>query len=114
MVTPFRAGRTSGIQPQAAGPLFTGTYTLLADCSEFQPDIADLTYLKWSKAIVIRAAYGDQHDDAAWYGGARRADLHAGERHSSASTSTWQRVRTGQRRPMRCTASWAAWRRARC
>ena len=45
-VTPFRAGRTSGIQPQAAGPLFAGPYTLLADCSEFQPDIADLTYLK--------------------------------------------------------------------
>ena len=50
----------------------------LADCSEFQPDIADAVYLKWSKAIVIRAMYGDQHDDGAWYGGARREDLHAG------------------------------------
>lgn len=50
----------------------------MADISEFQPDIADATYLNWSKAIAIRALYGDAHDDAAWYGGARRADLHAG------------------------------------
>jgi hypothetical protein len=77
---PFRAGHPAGITPQTAAPQpkFTGTYTLLADVSEFQPSIADAAYLKWSKAIVIRAAYGDAHDDGAWYGGARRAALHAG------------------------------------
>jgi hypothetical protein len=69
----FRAGGAAGI-----APLFTGPVTLLADISEFQPDIADAAYLAWSKAIVIRAAYGDAHDDAAWYGGARRDALHAG------------------------------------
>ena len=57
---------------------FTGTYTLMGDVSEFQPNIADALYLEWSKAIAIRALYGDAHDDAAWYGGQRRADLHAG------------------------------------
>jgi GH25 family lysozyme M1 (1,4-beta-N-acetylmuramidase) len=50
----------------------------VADCSEFQPDIADAAYLKWSKAIVIRALYGADHVDDAWYDGARRADIHAG------------------------------------
>lgn len=50
---------------------------LLADISEWNPDIADAAYLAWSKAIVIRAAYGDQHDDRAWYGGQRRALLHS-------------------------------------
>jgi hypothetical protein len=77
---PFRAGHPAGLAPETAAPQpkFTGTYTLLADVSEFQPSIADAAYLKWSKAIVIRAAYGDAHDDTAWYGGARRAALHAG------------------------------------
>lgn len=78
--TPFRAGRHSGIAPEAATPAvtFSGTYTLLADVSEFQPAVADAAYLAWSKAIVIRAAYGDAHDDNAWYGGRRRALLHQG------------------------------------
>jgi GH25 family lysozyme M1 (1,4-beta-N-acetylmuramidase) len=49
----------------------------LADVSEFQPDIDDATYVKWSHGIMIRALYGDAHVDGAWYGGARRADLHA-------------------------------------
>ena len=49
----------------------------MADCSEFQPDIHDATYLRWSKAIVIRALYGTRVDKA-WYGGARRDALHAG------------------------------------
>lgn len=79
-IAPFRAGRQAGIAPEAAAPAvtFSGDYTLLADISEFQPDIADAIYLAWSKAIVIRAADGDQHDDKAWYGGQRRALLHAG------------------------------------
>jgi len=51
---------------------------LLADCSEWEPNINDAAYLAWSRAVVIRAAYGDAHDDAAWYGGARRAALHKG------------------------------------
>ena len=55
-----------------------GPVTYMADISEFQPDIADSVYLAWSKAVAIRALYGDAHDDAAWYGGARRAALHAG------------------------------------
>src|SRR5262249_28973664 len=32
--------------------------TYLADVSEFQPQINDAKYLAWSKAIIIRAAYG--------------------------------------------------------
>jgi len=82
-ITPFRAGRLPGdpaapavasvVLPAAvaAGPL-----TLLADISEWNPDIADAAYLAWSKAIVIRCAYGGQHDDKAWYGGQRRDLLH--------------------------------------
>lgn len=69
----FRAG---GI-PRGVPALAAGV-TYLADISEFQSDISDPRYLAWSKAIIIRAMYGDAHDDAAWYGGARRADLHAG------------------------------------
>lgn len=69
----FRAGGTA-----AAAPLLAAPVTLLADVSEFQPGIADAAYLAWSRAIVIRAAYGDAHDDGAWYGGARRDALHAG------------------------------------
>lgn len=60
---PFRAG---------------GPRVFLADISEFQPDIADAAYLAWSKAIIIRAMYGDARDDAAWYGGQRRDLLHQG------------------------------------
>ena len=56
----------------AAGPV-----VLMADISEFQPDLHDATYLRWSKAIVIRALYGTSVDRA-WYGGARRDALHAG------------------------------------
>lgn len=81
----FRAGEVSAasivapqIAPHAASPGFTGVYTLLADISEFQPDVDDSAYLQWSKAVVIRAAYGDAHDDQAWYGGQRRTDLHKG------------------------------------
>jgi glycosyl hydrolase family 25 len=49
----------------------------LADISEFQPDIDDATYVKWSHGIMVRALYGDAHVDKAWYDGDRRADLHA-------------------------------------
>ena len=75
---PFRAGRPPGAFAAAAvaPELFTGSYTLLADVSEWEPDIADPIYLQWSKAIAIRAAYGDQHDDRAWYNGQRRDLLH--------------------------------------
>lgn len=61
-------------------PAFTaaGPQVLMADISEFQADIADAAYLNWSQAIGIRAAYGAEHDDNAWYGGARRDALHAG------------------------------------
>jgi hypothetical protein len=76
---PFRDGALGGAVRQATTPdVFGGACTLLADCSEFQPDISDPVYLRWSPAIVIRAAYGAQHDDGAWYGGARRQALHAG------------------------------------
>lgn len=68
MNTMFRAG----------GPPQATTTVYLADVSEYQADIVDAAYLKWSQAIVIRAMFGDVHDDTAWYGGARRAALHAG------------------------------------
>lgn len=77
---PFRAGRLMGETREAAAmpPDFGANVVLMADVSEFQPDIADAAYLRWSPAIVIRAAYGASHDDHAWYGGARRADLLSG------------------------------------
>lgn len=75
---PFRAGATGEATAKAAMPAFTGTYVLLADLSEFQANVADAAYLAWSKAIIIRACYGDAHDDEAWYGGQRRALLHSG------------------------------------
>lgn len=78
----FRAGsnpgETTSVPAAHATVTASATSVLLADISEFQPDISDAAYLAWSKAIVIRAAYGDAHDDKAWYGGARRADLLAG------------------------------------
>src|SRR5690349_21787089 len=79
----FRAGRQRGEQAEATQPaaaefLTSGPSVLLADCSEFQPNISDAAYLAWSKAIVIRAAYGAQHTDRAWFGGQRRELLHAG------------------------------------
>jgi hypothetical protein len=76
----FRAGQQPGLAAPRMAPAFsTATPSvLLADISEFQPDIADAAYLAWSRAIIIRAMYGDAHDDHAWYGGARRAALHAG------------------------------------
>lgn len=71
----FRAGGES----QGVPELPTATDAVyLADISEFQSNIADAIYLAWSKAVIIRALYGDAHDDAAWYGGERRALLHAG------------------------------------
>jgi hypothetical protein len=85
-ITPFRAGRTladqTDVQPgrmsaEAAKLAFSGPVTLLADVSEFQPNINDAAYLKWSKAIIFRGAYGTRTDNA-WFGGARRAALHAG------------------------------------
>jgi hypothetical protein len=70
----FRAGgEARGIPALTARPV-----TYLADVSEFQPDVTDPIYLAWSKAIIIRAMYGDKHDDSAWYGGARRDALHKG------------------------------------
>lgn len=85
---PFRAGgesqsRTGPLPQPLALPLvaesFTaGTSVLLADVSEWEPDIADAAYLAWSKAVVIRAAYGAQYDDKAWYNGQRRQALHDG------------------------------------
>lgn len=81
----FRAGRAETAY-RAAAPLESvpetvagaGASTYLADISEFQPDLIDAKYLAWSKACIIRAAYGDAHDDRAWYGGARRSALLAG------------------------------------
>jgi GH25 family lysozyme M1 (1,4-beta-N-acetylmuramidase) len=75
----FRAGRAgaAAVTPRASAAA-SGPAVYLADVSEFQPDLADAAYLAWSKAVIIRAAYGAQHDDGAWYGGARRDALHAG------------------------------------
>jgi peptidoglycan hydrolase-like protein with peptidoglycan-binding domain len=83
---PFRAGGRGGEARSARPPdpaafleaHAAGVKTLAVDVSEFQPDISDAKYLNWSKAIIIRAAYGAGHDDRAWYGGQRRAMLHDG------------------------------------
>jgi hypothetical protein len=82
-VTPFRAGNLPGEQPAGApgvtvhpAALIPGV-VLMADISEFQPSVADAKYAAWSQAVIIRAAYGSQHDDRAWYGGARRDAFHA-------------------------------------
>jgi hypothetical protein len=81
----FRAGGGPGEQPlplkasitdQAPAPA-AAPQVLLADISEFQPEVTDQLYAAWSKAIVIRAAYGAAHDDKAWYGGQRRDQLHS-------------------------------------
>jgi len=61
------------VHPAAAAP-----QVLLADISEFQPNINDPVYLQWSKAIVIRALYGTAHADQSWFGGDRRKQLHDG------------------------------------
>ncbi len=81
----FRAGAAPAEQPPPPGPLAAAHpavilpgVTLLADISEFQPDVSDAVYLAWSKAIIIRAAYGAAHDDRAWRGGQRRDMLHSG------------------------------------
>jgi hypothetical protein len=81
--TPWRAGQhepgyASRLVAATVTPEFSGSFVLLADVSEFQPNIVDAVYLNWSKAIIIRAAYGDAHDDKAWFGGQRRDFLHAG------------------------------------
>jgi hypothetical protein len=87
----FRAGAVPGGAPQFA-PAASGPVVLLADCSEFQPDIADAAYLRWSKAIVFRAMYGTTVDRA-WYGGARRDALHAG---GALFTGIYQYLAAGQ------------------
>lgn len=80
-VTPWRAGRQPGEWPEdffpEAFPVRAVNQVLIADVSQFQPDIADAAYIReFSPAIIIRAMYGDKYDDLAWYGGARRAGLH--------------------------------------
>jgi GH25 family lysozyme M1 (1,4-beta-N-acetylmuramidase) len=80
----FRAGRGTGEQakPAALSPhaalTSSAPVVLMADVSEFQADIADAVYLNWSKAVIIRAMYGADHVDGAWYGGQRREQLLAG------------------------------------
>src|SRR5258708_12215101 len=78
----FRAGQQPGRAAPRMAPAFStpAPSVLLADISEFQPSIADAAYLAWSRAIIIRAMYGDAHDDHAWYGGARPAPPHPGAR----------------------------------
>lgn len=85
--SPFRDGLAPGaaappLSPEfahaLAEPATTSAKTYMADISEFQPDVNDARYLAWSKAMGIRAAFGDAHDDGAWYGGARRQALHDG------------------------------------
>jgi len=52
--------------------------TKLVDVSEFQFNIDITAYLDFSKAAIIRAAYGAFHDDRSWFGGQRRSLFHAG------------------------------------
>lgn len=76
---PFRAGGFGqALAPEHAAAMAAGPSVLLADISEFQPEVTDALYLAWSRAIIIRAAYGTSHEDRAWRGGARRDALHAG------------------------------------
>jgi hypothetical protein len=86
-VPPFRAGLVPGVPfpgQNSRGRLEldeavrAGEATRLCDISEWQPDINDATYLAWSKSMIFRVLYGALHVDAAWHGGARRKDLHAG------------------------------------
>ncbi len=77
---PFRAGLLEGetkpVFMEASHPaLIIPGVVLAADASEFQRNI-DASYLKWSGAIIIRAAYGALHDDRAWFSGDRRKFLH--------------------------------------
>ncbi len=53
------------------------TELILPDVSEYQPNVdwADVVKANGGAAI-IRAMYGSQHVDAAWYGGARRTSAH--------------------------------------
>jgi GH25 family lysozyme M1 (1,4-beta-N-acetylmuramidase) len=77
-LVPFRAGAVAGtaavpsFAPAAAAP-----GVLLSDVSAWQANIADAAYLRWSRAVAVRAMYGTTVDRA-WYGGARRDNLHAG------------------------------------
>jgi hypothetical protein len=74
----FRAGADPGAAVSArAVPASAGPSILLADVSEYQANIADAAYLRWSKGIAFRAMYGTTVDRA-WYGGGRRDGLHAG------------------------------------
>jgi hypothetical protein len=85
----FRAGRGPSESPEHPAGLRAvpaaveagigaSSVVLLADISEFQHSIADPAYLRWSQAIVIRAAYGAFHTDQSWFGGQRRDLLLAG------------------------------------
>jgi hypothetical protein len=91
----FRAGGgLPDVAPAAPrAPWAVGPQVLLADISEFEPQVNDAMYLAWSKAVIIRAAYGAQHDDRAWYGGQRRDLLHAG---GAAFVGIYQYVVAGQ------------------
>ena len=74
-MTIFRAGGTAAAPHDlGAGPQTFCWRTF----QEWHSNIDDAAYLAWSRAVVIRAAYGSQHDDKAWYGGQRRALLHRG------------------------------------
>jgi GH25 family lysozyme M1 (1,4-beta-N-acetylmuramidase) len=82
----FRAGGGPEETPQPVELLMHPAMTfsaaapkvLLADVSEFQPDVDDPVYLRWSEAVIFRAMYGRSHVDHAWYGGDRRAQFHQG------------------------------------
>jgi GH25 family lysozyme M1 (1,4-beta-N-acetylmuramidase) len=57
--------------------LVSMTELLLPDVSEYQPDVTWPEVVKVNGgAAIIRALYGAEHVDAAWYGGARRTSAH--------------------------------------
>lgn len=97
---PFRAGRRVGEAPMELAMetrdalTWAGSRVLMADISEFQPNIADDIYVKnFSQAVIIRAAYGTSHVDRAWYGGDRRAQLH---QHGIRFLGIYQYIRASQ------------------
>lgn len=87
----FRAGLVPAAPGGLAVPAAVAPGILLADISEFQPDLNDAAYLRWSRAVAFRAMYGTRVDRA-WYGGARRDALHAG---GAAFTAMYQYLVAG-------------------
>lgn len=80
----FRAGSRLGESPETQALIVPHAamsmpgVVRIADVSEFEPEVDDAVYLRWSLAVIFRALYGAFHVDHAWYGGQRRQFFHDG------------------------------------